>query len=354
MLGKKLKRLRIEKGLSQVQLAQKIGKKPSSVGMYEREQREPSHSALLKLAEFFEVSIDYLLGKTPFGSDVEAFHSIVIASLKYVHENLSTMPNWFNYHIPDIIYDKFHDETEKNEKYLDYCELLERKFEKDFNNMTPLQLFEYAHLIFEQILYAKNFQGNVTLINYDGGRFAIEIGTHKIEPIIVDTKDSIILNPYVSTVEQVKNQAHNLEVFKTSLPTSSYATVVGSPPEDVAMGAYTISDMDGLIRAEDIGNLINNPGTNIIIEVHNDSMWPQIQPGDRVHIRIRSDVKNGKVALVQIEDGDATLQRIVISDNGIMLVPINPAYQPEFFSTQDIESKQIKVIGQATSLRRRL
>lgn len=58
----RLKQLRKMRGLSQIALADKVGISKSTIGAYETEDRKPSREALLTLAEFFGVSVDYLLG----------------------------------------------------------------------------------------------------------------------------------------------------------------------------------------------------------------------------------------------------------------------------------------------------
>ena len=60
--GEKLKELRIEKGLTQKQLAEQIGSVQSSIFYWETNQSEPTISALKKLCQFFNVTSDYLLG----------------------------------------------------------------------------------------------------------------------------------------------------------------------------------------------------------------------------------------------------------------------------------------------------
>lgn len=64
MLGNRIKALREELGLKQEELAKKMSVSPSSIGMYETNKREPNNELILKLAEFFNVSTDYLLGKS--------------------------------------------------------------------------------------------------------------------------------------------------------------------------------------------------------------------------------------------------------------------------------------------------
>ena len=64
MLGNRIKALREELGLKQEELAKKLSVSPSAIGMYERNLREPNNELTLKFAEFFNVSTDYLLGKS--------------------------------------------------------------------------------------------------------------------------------------------------------------------------------------------------------------------------------------------------------------------------------------------------
>ena len=56
-----LRRLRREKGISMKELGKKIGVAESTISQYETGKREPDFETLLKLGEFFNVSVDYLL-----------------------------------------------------------------------------------------------------------------------------------------------------------------------------------------------------------------------------------------------------------------------------------------------------
>ena len=64
MKGNRIKLLREEKKIRQDELAKVLSISPSAVGMYERDEREPNDETTLKLAEYFGVSTDYLLGKS--------------------------------------------------------------------------------------------------------------------------------------------------------------------------------------------------------------------------------------------------------------------------------------------------
>lgn len=58
------KRLRLAAGLTQAELSQKLGISRSTIGMYETGSREPDFETLELIADFFNVDIDYLLGRT--------------------------------------------------------------------------------------------------------------------------------------------------------------------------------------------------------------------------------------------------------------------------------------------------
>ena len=62
-LPQKLRAYRVQLGLSQKQVAEKIGVSPSIVSGYETGERTPSTEILLSLAYLFNTSTDYLLGK---------------------------------------------------------------------------------------------------------------------------------------------------------------------------------------------------------------------------------------------------------------------------------------------------
>ena len=59
----RIKELRLEKGLSQKELGTILGCNQTAVGKYERGYLEPNITILNLLADFFEVSVDYLIGR---------------------------------------------------------------------------------------------------------------------------------------------------------------------------------------------------------------------------------------------------------------------------------------------------
>lgn len=58
------KQLRLASGLTQAEMAEKLGVSKSTISMYENGNREPDYEILERIADFFNVDTDYLLGRT--------------------------------------------------------------------------------------------------------------------------------------------------------------------------------------------------------------------------------------------------------------------------------------------------
>ena len=70
-LGIRLKQLRIERGLNQIDIANMLGVERSTYGKYETGDSSPDYDKLIQLSNFYQVSIDFLLGKTDIKNPIE-------------------------------------------------------------------------------------------------------------------------------------------------------------------------------------------------------------------------------------------------------------------------------------------
>ena len=72
----RLKVLRASKDMSQMELAKQLKISKSSINMYERGEREPGLETLEAIADYFNVDLDYLLGKSDFANRHEWLSSL--------------------------------------------------------------------------------------------------------------------------------------------------------------------------------------------------------------------------------------------------------------------------------------
>ena len=95
----RIKELRVACGLTQTQLAEKIGLNQTAIGKYEREQLEPSLNTLKSLSALFECSIDYLIGHSDdFGNvtvyqQTDGVHSLSADEQKIIDALRRNAPN---------------------------------------------------------------------------------------------------------------------------------------------------------------------------------------------------------------------------------------------------------------------
>ncbi|MBR1885031.1 MAG: helix-turn-helix transcriptional regulator [Schwartzia sp.] len=82
MFGDRLRYIRKHQEFSQAEAAEALGLSPVSYNRYECGQREPDFDTLRKIAQFFHVSLDYLLG-----NDEDAAEDIVDFSHFILHGN---------------------------------------------------------------------------------------------------------------------------------------------------------------------------------------------------------------------------------------------------------------------------
>lgn len=63
-IGEKIARLRKEKGITQDEMAKHLDISRGALSMYEINKREPDTVTLKKIADYFDVTVDYLLGRS--------------------------------------------------------------------------------------------------------------------------------------------------------------------------------------------------------------------------------------------------------------------------------------------------
>ena len=117
------KELRLEAGLTQQELAPKIGISSSAIGMLEKGYREPTGTTLVAYANFFGVSLDYLMGRED-----------ETGALTYETKSITTKKNPITDRPPsDIVTEKFIDEFKDlfSEKTFRQYALLYRAMDRD-------------------------------------------------------------------------------------------------------------------------------------------------------------------------------------------------------------------------------
>ena len=91
-MGERLKNLRLEKSLTQKQIAERVGVAISAISSYESGLRYPTYDTLVKLANIYHVSSDYLIGISPKRNiDVEGLSPEAVTLISQMVEMLRSL-----------------------------------------------------------------------------------------------------------------------------------------------------------------------------------------------------------------------------------------------------------------------
>ena len=144
---------------------------------------------------------------------------------------------------------------------------------------------------------------------------------------------------------QVDLQQSKIELFAKALGTIN---VLGR----VAAG-IPIEAIENIIDTEEITEELARTGDFFGLQIHGDSMIPNICDGDVVIVRQQEDAETGDIVIATVNGTDATCKRLRKYKDGIELIANNPSYDPLDFSNQEIIDKPVKIIGKVVELRRK-
>lgn len=119
---------------------------------------------------------------------------------------------------------------------------------------------------------------------------------------------------------------------------------------DVAAGLPMMAE-ENIVDYEEIDPAMAASGELFGLRIKGSSMEPRIKEGDVVIVRKQEDVDTGDVAVVLVNGDSATVKRIKKETSGITLIPNNPAYDPKYYSNEDIQRLPVKIIGKVLELR---
>ena len=124
--------------------------------------------------------------------------------------------------------------------------------------------------------------------------------------------------------------------------------VLGSVPAGIPIEA-----IQDIIDYEEIDAATAAKGEYFALQVKGSSMEPRIREGDIVIVRKQDDVESGEIAIVMVNGDNATIKRLLKYEDGIRLMPTNPAYEPLYFTNDEILEKPVKVIGKVIENRQK-
>ena len=88
------------------------------------------------------------------------------------------------------------------------------------------------------------------------------------------------------------------------------------------------------------------------LKVKGNSMYPEFKNGDTIIFKQQDNCESGQFCAVSINHTECTFKKVLKKESGITLMPLNPDYEPLFFTNDEIKSLPITILGVVKEVRR--
>ena len=121
----------------------------------------------------------------------------------------------------------------------------------------------------------------------------------------------------------------------------------------VAAGYDSFAETNYIGELQAEGSLSESGEELFALRIKGDSMSPRILEGDTVIVSTAEEVENGDIVIAIVDGEEATCKKLQKFSGGIALVPLNPNYQPMFFSDEQIDTVPVRIIGKVIENRQK-
>lgn len=119
---------------------------------------------------------------------------------------------------------------------------------------------------------------------------------------------------------------------------------------DVRAG-YPIEAVENIIDYEEIDESMARRGEYFALRIKGDSMEPRFADGDVVIVHKQETADSGDIVVALVNGDSATIKKLKRHQSGITLMPTNMAYEPMYYSNEEIVSLPVSILGKVVELR---
>ncbi len=112
-----------------------------------------------------------------------------------------------------------------------------------------------------------------------------------------------------------------------------------------------VEAVEEILDYEELTPEMARSGEHFALKIQGDSMMPRFCPEDVVIVRKQADVDSGDIAVVLVNGNDATVKKIIKSGTRVILVPLNPDYEPIEFTKRECIELPVAILGKVVELR---
>ena len=283
-----------ENNTTAYQVSKKTGVATATLSDWKNGRSVPKQDKLAKIADYFNVSLDYLIGRTNKPKEY------LITSKDEMPDVLSSITN-------KILFTSQENNQTAEERKQIIEQTLKRIKAEDFYNLLNKELGKNTKDINSAFKNASLYE----IFKIDGLQQKIDNLKEQINSMKEMTKDSFIDIPILGCIK------------------------AGEP-------AFAEQNIEGYFPTDK--TLISNGCQYFYLKIKGDSMDKEFQENTLVLVKKQDYIENNEIGVVLIDDMDATVKKIVVNDNIITLIPCSN--NNEYFAkSYDMGKGEVRILG---------
>lgn len=162
-----------------------------------------------------------------------------------------------------------------------------------------------------------------------------------------------IANMCRDKISKLAEALHTTPAYLMGWDESLSVAAVRIPVLGKVAAGIPITAVENIIDYEEIPSSMAETGEYVALQIKGSSMEPRMFEGDVVIIKVQPSVDSGDVAVVIINGNEATVKKVQLRPDGIVLQPFNSSYDPMLYTNEDIENVPVRIFGKVVECRQK-
>ena len=205
---------------------------------------------------------------------------------------------------------------------------------------TNIELGEYLKNIRENKGISLREVEKLTGIGYSH-LCMIENGRRNVTPALLKNLSKIYSADYIDLYEK----AGYLDLAESEKLKNTINNIITIPILGTVKAGYDWLAEENIVDYLTIKEHLPNINEYYALRITGDSMLPLLSEGDLVIVHSQDDVESGQTAVILINGEEATVKKIIKTNEGIELHAMNPYYPIKKFTFEDMKNIPVKIIG---------
>ncbi len=148
--------------------------------------------------------------------------------------------------------------------------------------------------------------------------------------------------------KQIDKNIESIELNRNIYRIPVFGTIPAGIPIDMIADSF-IEDYEEIPQ-----EWIKTGHKYFCLKVKGESMTPKFEDGDLLILKQQDDCENGDFCAISINHTECTFKKVIKNKTGITLQPLNPLFEPIFYSNKEIEELPITILGVVKEVRRNI